>query len=685
MVNRKSCRLHFFLLLVFLFAAGGHAGAQELSLEAVKALDEWRWGVIALNDGLPGKALLSMEQALTLDPVNPQIQEWLGRAYWRYGMEDSALKVWSALAEDSEASSVLINKAEQLRRRLSGEEEIPVDDEWIPLISFKGREDGVSFFKRPGTARSAGDGSGGLLITSYVGGEIIRTDANGALVERYEGGVEGFDRPFDVLDTGDGRLLVTEFQADRISVLSLDKYRRGYRIDSWGSSGREENSFLGPQYMALSPDGAYVYVSDWGNRRVAKWDLNGNHVLNIEARGRFSGFEGVSGIACQEERVFVADSLRKTVDVFDTSGNYLGPLITEGLNAPEGMTLYKGSLLIADGNRILRVDLESGALTQEADLGEGEHLITSVFPDENGNLAVADFNGDRIVLLTPLSTLYGGLDVTLNSVRADAYPDIAVDLTVKDRTGHPIRGLDATNFRVFDGEQLLGTPELDWTSSTDTAVSIAAVADLSGSAQDVRFLMKGAGQLASALETGDSLSLAGAGSRTAVEEILPGESAQAFERLTKEAVGSRLVEWDEALRLAATDLVARRERKAVAAFVNRLPSAGAFDRYGLVETARLMANNGIVFYPVYADPDLRSPELDYIAAQTGGSASYMLSPEGSGQIVRQLRSMAAGRYTIVWRTPHPAGFGREFLPVGVEVIYLKKSGRDESGSFAPLD
>jgi hypothetical protein len=57
----------------------------------------------------------------------------------------------------------------------------------------------------------------------------------GTFVERYEGGVEGFDRPFDILTTGDGRLLVSEFQADRISVLSLGKFDRGYRLGDLGS------------------------------------------------------------------------------------------------------------------------------------------------------------------------------------------------------------------------------------------------------------------------------------------------------------------------------------------------------------------------------------------------------------------------------------------------------------------
>jgi sugar lactone lactonase YvrE len=677
-------------ILILLLMVISSLSAQEVSLEASQALDEWRWGVISYNDGYPGKALLALERAVTLNPTNPDIREWLGKSYWRSGIEDAALEVWDRLADEGLASTSLQNRAEQLRRRLSGEEEIPIDDEWIPLVAFHGFEDNIRYFERPAVARSSGDGDGSLLVASYAGGEVVRLDANGTLVERYEGGLEGFDRPFDVLPTPDGRLLVSEFESDRISVLSMAGYDRGYRIETWGTTGRLQGQFLGPQFMASSPDGNFVYISDWGNRRVAKWGLDGTHVLNLEIGGRFQGFDGPSGIACDGERVYVADSLRATIDVFDPSGNYLGPLIEEGLTAPEGLSILNGYLLVADGSEILHINLLSGELGLEATLGPGNHRITSVFPDDNGNLAISDFDSDRIVLLTPLSTLYGGLDITLDRVRADAFPELFVDITVRDRQGHPISGLDASNFRIYDGELSLGQPLLDWSSSEvpessdHVTVSVVAVTDLSGSGGDVQSLLRGADDLAGALKPGDSLSLVGAGLNAVVQDVAPENGSEILSALIGSSVGDKPVLWDESLRLAATRIVPERRRKAVVAFVNRPPSSTAFDRYGLVETARLMANNGIAFYPVYSDIGIQSRELDYIAEQTGGESSYLYRPEGSGIIVDMIRKAGIGRYTVSWQTPRSSGYGREFLPVSVEVIYINKSGRDESGTFAPL-
>lgn len=693
MSNRIAVSFRFAaaVLITVLIAFPPRALAQEVSLEAAEALDEWRWGVIAYNDGFPGKSLLSMERAVSLNPTDPIIREWLGRAYWRSGMEDAALEVWDRLFEENAGSSALRTRAEALRRRLSGEAEIPVDDEWVPLTAFDGQEGDMRYFERPSSSRSAGDGSGALLVASYAGGEILRIDVNGTLVDRYEGGVEGFDRPFDILPTGDGRVLVSEFQADRITVLSMaeygqNDYDRGYRIETWGESGTESAHFLGPQYMALSPDGKSVYVSDWGNRRVSKWGLDGQHVLNLEAGGRFDGFEGPTGIACKGERVYVADSLRGHIDVFDPSGNYLGPLVEEGLDAPEGLFVSDGYLLIADGADIKRIDLNSGAIDLEATLGAGKHRITTAFPDENGNLVVCDFDTNRIVLLTPLSTLYGGLEVTLDRVRADAFPDIAVDLTVRDRRGQPISGLDASNFRVFDGDLAIGHPMLDWSSSEPGLddLDIVAVIDLFGNSSDIHSLVVGIDDLTGELRDDDSFFLIGAGENAVVRDVAPGGGSDAFEDLLKSPAGNRPIAWDASLRLAATRLAPSRNRKAVVAFVNEPPASTAFDRYGLIETARLMANNGVVFYPVYADDAAESRELNYIAEQTGGESSYLYRPEGSGIIAQNLRTSAVGRYTVIWRSPRDAGFGREFMPVSVEVIYINKSGRDESGTFTPL-
>lgn len=673
-----------FGLAILLMISGLYVSAQDLSRQTMQSIDEWRWGVVAYNDGLPGKALLAMERAISLNPSDGPIREWLGRTYWRSGMEDAALSVWDALIQDGQASIFLQRRADNLRRRLSGEEEIQRDDEWVPFSIMDSSEKGGVIFDGPSAARSLGDGSASLVVASYTRGELNYFDANGALIQNSPGGFTGFNRPFDILPTGDGRLLVSEFQGDKISVVSLESYRYGYRIESWGESGLADNQFLGPQYMALSPDRHYVYITDWGNRRISKWTLDGKHVLNIDAGGGFDGFLGPSGIASYGDRVYVADSLAGRVDVFDSSGNYLGPLIESGLEGPEGLFIMGEELLIADGSKIHQVNLISGQMILKTDFGEGFHRITTISQDENGNLVVCDFDSNRVVLLTPLSTLYGGLDITLDRVRADAFPDMAVDVSVKDRSGQPLSGLDISNFRIFENEHLMNNAIVDWSASKDSSVSLAAVVDISGSEDTLTNLFDGIEEVVEALIAGDTLSFVAAADQAMLFELTDRAGVDAFYRQVLQMPSSHSVQWDVSLRLAVTQLAPERNRKTIIAFVGQKPASDAFDTYGLVQTARIMVNNGVVFYPLYLNHQAISKELDYIAVETGGTGSLLFQEESKRTIIEAFRQSPSGRYTLSWKTTADSGYGRNFLPVSVEVVYISKSGREESGSFAPL-
>ena len=450
-------RINF--LAVFLFSVSYFAAGQNEEFDSIRALDEWRWGVISYNDGLIGKALMSIERAISLDPDNVQAREWLGRIYWRSGEEAAALSVWEEIINQGEHSTALLSWHNRLSRRISGEQEIPVvNDEWLPLLSLDGFSHGGIGFNRPTSVRPFGDGSGSMLVVSYGGGEIIKLDANGEVVDRFKGGVGGLRRPFDALMISENSLLVSEFQSNRLSVISTSGLNRGYRIDSWGSAGRGMNEFLGPQFLCLSADGNFVYVSDWGNKRVSKWSLKGEHVLSYESGPFFDGFSGPSGIAVRGERVYIADSLGVAIYVFDPSGNYIETLNVPGLVYPEGLYVRGEHLFIADGPMVRRLNLDTGEIKTEAQLGAGEHRLTSVSRDDNGNLVIADFAADRVIYFTPLSTLYGGLEITINSVRMDSSLEVLTDLTVRDRRGFPVSGLNESNFVVYDALKVKKNP-----------------------------------------------------------------------------------------------------------------------------------------------------------------------------------------------------------------------------------
>jgi DNA-binding beta-propeller fold protein YncE len=61
--------------------------------------------------------------------------------------------------------------------------------------------------------------------------------------------------------------------------------------------------------MTVDEDG-YLYVVDYGNRRISKFDPDGVFVLSFGQRNpEFSGFLSPTGIAARNNRIYAADSV----------------------------------------------------------------------------------------------------------------------------------------------------------------------------------------------------------------------------------------------------------------------------------------------------------------------------------------------------------------------------------------
>lgn len=663
--------------LILLWLVTLALGAQNIDMDQINADEEFRIGVNAFHQGYYNKAILSMERSLALKPENDLVREWLGRSYFQSGYENAALNEWDTLIDSGRAGESLINFRNMVYERRGLLKELKERDPWVELIQLSLNRQGEPLFSRPTSVDASRNGTGGFFAVNFGDNRISRFDANGNMVERYDGGIDNFHNPFDIKVLADGRMLISEYSGDRLALCS----RTGMRTMTIGNTGTGEGGLLGPQYIALS--GNYFYVTDWGNSRVVKFDYDGNHILDFgEPRGRFGGFRGPSGIAVKDGRVYVADAEEKAVYVFDESGNFKSVLIDRGLDGPEGLTLNdEGDLLIADGRRILHFRFATEALSVIYSLADGEsgRIMKTAF-DENNNLLVPDFDNNRLSLMTELSTLYGGLFVRINRIETTLFPQVFVDFTVQDRFGNPCVGLDGSNFLVKEEEAYLNMLS-SYSRGNDLAVSLLF--------ESSREVLSSKERIKEALK--DMLSVKG--EEDSFSYMAAGETPYAI----TEPEGNPLLgleeNWryddravlDRAMRMAGADLLDDRSRRALFFFTGGVLEPSAFDTYGLVETARFMKNNDILFYPVYTEKDVTRAELEYLASETGGESLYLLREEGLGQVLDQIRTSKNGSYTLSFTSQTNNDFGRVYLPLSIEVNYLKKSGRDELGFFAPLD
>ncbi|MDR2101672.1 MAG: NHL repeat-containing protein, partial [Treponema sp.] len=619
--------------------------AQQLDpqpdLNAVYAREEFRVGVQAYNRFAFNEAILSFERALSFRPGEPLILDWLGRSYYRSGFEDIALRQWQAALRGYEPSSgealLLSSRIETLGNRRSF---LPVADDDVRYVEagrYPGRNEATTYYRQPTSVLPLEDG--GVWIVAYGSNEIVRMDVNGLIRQRRRGPINGFDRPFDMVRGPDGRLYLSEYRGGRVSVLNSD----GEWLSYIGSRGRGEGMFVGPQNMTIDEEG-YLYVVDYGNRRISKFDPGGAFVFSFGTKNAaFPGLLSPTGIAAREGRIYIADSAAKQIYLFDLNGTYRGIFIGEGLTGPESLRfLSDGRLLVADTNRVLVIDTGSAIIRELGMAGNSRVRIVGAEMDRNGNILAANFAGDEVTVMTRLTDMAAGLFVQIDRVVADNFPLVTVELSVWDRLRRPIVGLDGRNFLLSEE----GRPAAEQnflgagypSDRTDVSILLERSGitrelgdDLAAAVRDISGALAGTGRI---------LSLVSAGEQP-LRERLPDAGGEplppsALAEAARGNAASYSPRWrfDLGLRLAATDLLSGEKKRAVVFVSSGSLGELALEQYGLTELAAYLANNGIVFYAVITGGNPAAAEIQYLCSQTGGSVLPLYRDEGIGKVIQ---------------------------------------------------
>ena len=670
-----------FVIVSTLLLSAPFAVAQNIDMERVEADQEFRRGVQSFNGGYYSDAILSFTRSLSFKPDDPRYRTWLGRAYYFSGYEDAALAEWNAVVEAGSGSVLLDNLIEVTTVRRGIGPEMERLERFVETHVINGRRDGTVVFNQPVSIRPRPDGS--VYVTSFGTHDVVLLDANGVVRRRLTGGLAGFDRPFDVLETAEGSLFVSEFGADRISRVRPD----GSKVLTFGGRGIEDGRLIGPQYLAADAEG-FVYVSDWGNRRVQKFTPDGEFVLSFGRRTPFfDGLQRPTGIAVHGEEVYVAESATGAIYVFDTSGNFLRAIRDVGLDRPESLTAFGDTgLVVSDGLNVKLVDTRFETVAILAALDGGSSRLTSAGVDANGNLVAVDIGANRVVYHSELAEVYTGYSVQIGRVNATAFPRVLVEFSVQTRAGAPIVGIERENVHVTEDGFNVENVELVYRGYGTEPTEIVIVVDRSSGAQNRREeIGRATEEIAQALGGAGRIRVVSAGTAPRLESDPGAPVSSHVQAASTAGAFSRSAAFDSAVRFATNELVRETSRRVVI-FVAAAPlSDAAFDRVGLQETMQFLRVNGTVFSVVNVTSGAISPELEYLVAETGGVAADLFDPRGLAPQLGDVFSAPTGRYVVQYDSGRFPDFGRRFMPVELEVVLVRKSGRDEAGYFAPLE
>lgn len=658
------------------------------SAQAGFAEEEFRKGVQAYYRGSYNDAILEFEKALSYLPSENIILEWLGKAYYRAGLEGTALEHWQTASDNNYGGLLLKNKIEIVRERRISNNSYNDPVKYTESGSYSGNSpDGKKLvFSQPVSILANSDGS--MWIVSYGSNELLRMDINGFVFERSNGPFEGFDRPMDIIRLNDGNLLISEFAGDRLSLFSSS----GRFLRHFGSKGLGTGNFVGPQYLATDEIGN-IYVSDFGNARIDVFDMDGNGLFffgqKAEKSSGFDGLKAPSGVAVSGNEVFVADAVTGAVYRFDTAGNYLGLLCLEKTFVhPESMKKWGNYLVVCDGNKIYSVDTETGTLFENVRTGNAPSYLTCAVPDVNGNLLATDYRTNEIYVMSKMSELVGGLFVQIEKVDASKFPEVKVEVKVENRHRQAVVGLKEQNFVITEKKGAVQNYVFEGASYVNDFADITLVIDRSfEAAQYSREIETAVREIASSMNehaNKGTLRIVTSGAVPVLEYEGSPEKALNFSLQSMKNPLSEKCTVDLAIRLAANGLISGEKKRAVVLIGAGKLSENSFNKYGLTDLTAYLNNNSIILSSVLVAKTSVAPELAYICSHTAGNEYYVYRTEGLKNVVKDVIDTPCGIYVLSFTSSQSTQFGEKYLPVEVEAYLMNRSGRDDSGYFAPL-
>ncbi len=669
----------FLCLFVLLFSMIVPAIAQPTKADEAMAGDEFRRGIQSYYRGAFNDAVLLFEKALSYVPGAPLILDWLGKAYYRTGVEGAALQQWQFAQAAGYGGDLLRTRMEIVRERRTIRPSFDESARFVEAAVIEPKTETGNLFRQPVSAVALADGS--FWITAYGSNEIVHFDVNGVVLGKSRGPLTGFDRPFDLVRLADGRMLVTEVAADRVSVLSPD----GTYLSSFGKKGRGNGEFVGPQFLATD-SASNIFVTDYGNARVAVFNPDGEPLFTFGRKNaQFPGFTAPGGIAIIDDRVYVADTVKGSLYIFDTAGNFTETLLPEGsIPQSESIRVWNGYLLVSVLNRVVMIDTQTGASFDAAKLGNAPVRITGAVPDANGNLILTDYRGNAIQIVSRITDLVGGMFVQIDRVHSDKFPQITVEVRVEDRNRNPVVGLKAQNFLVTEEKRPAAEMKLAGSAYLDDVCDITVLVDRSpGSDRYLPEMRSAIAEIAAAMKGKGTLRIVSAGA-VPVQEGAGAPDTGKYSALRLKSAASGAWAFDLGLRLAVNDLVNASRKRAVVYLSTGEVSDAGFRRYGLNDLAAYMNNNGVIFSTIYLNRSGAPGEYAYLSANSDGKSYYVFRNAGLSSVVSDILSAPNGSYILTYTSVLPTDFGRAYLPVEVETYLMNRSGRDETGYFAPL-
>lgn len=284
----------------------------------------------------------------------------------------------------------------------------------------------------PGGGGAGGDAGAGLESwRNAVGGRVLGVDArwehclivvdgDGNVIEEWTQWDDMFRRPHSVYISpydAEKHVWAVDDHSHAIYKFTNDGQQLVQTIGTKDVLGADGTHFNRPTFMAWASDGSFYVADGYNGTRVAKFDADGNFLLDWGMAGEPGGNEtrpgywnNVHGVAVDAAtgRVFVNDRANHRIQIFDENGQYLSEWgFTQRPSSIHLIQIGQEGTLVAydQGNqKLLKYDLEGHLMYSwgtVADLQGSLWGVHGISTDQEGNLYTAGVNSGKFNKFTP--------------------------------------------------------------------------------------------------------------------------------------------------------------------------------------------------------------------------------------------------------------------------------------------
>lgn len=228
--------------------------------------------------------------------------------------------------------------------------------EWGPEGAYSGSCN-VSF-NRVWISRMAAD-SKFLYLTGGEDSELIQTCTHDGSLLFTWGGSEQIGQIGDFASDSNGNVYVADMVQKRIHKYDVD----GNYLMGWGSQGSGSGQFNYPFHIVVDQRTNNIYVADsgyfGGNERIQKFDSNGNYLLEWGSPGTGPGeFISILGLVVDSQgNVYASDSNRR-IQKFTSNGDFILQWGESGSGPGQFYSVYM-ALAIDSNDHIYVTDSEN--------------------------------------------------------------------------------------------------------------------------------------------------------------------------------------------------------------------------------------------------------------------------------------------------------------------------------------